>query len=105
MRSRSSGGRSWRTPEPRRAECALLVQDDAAARDDGRRVAVVGCAHLIVVDDVAAGVPDLDPELVRPAAAVHLPVDRGQQEAVPGAPVGRAGPFVLPPGAGNEEPL
>ncbi len=84
----------------------LLENDDGAAANRRRRVGSVGGAHLVVVDDLVCDpVPDLDAELVGTAAAVHLPVAGGQQEAVLPGPVDRAQSFELRPGPGDHQPV
>ena len=59
------GGAIGRNGAPRASFAILLVDDDAAAADGlgvGASHAVIG-AHLIVVDNSARTVQDLDPEL------------------------------------------
>src|SRR5437016_6662844 len=62
-----------------------FVNYDATAAEQRGGVTVLGCAPLVVVDHgIGALVPDLQAEPVGPAAAVQLPVDRGEEEAVDG---------------------
>jgi hypothetical protein len=52
------------------------VDDDRASSNDGQGIGIIAGTRLIVVDQqVAAPVPDLDAELVRTTAAVDLPVE------------------------------
>ena len=82
------------------------MNDDAAAAQHGRRISTVGRVHLVVVHQPATRVvPDAEAELVRAAAAVHLPINRRQHEAVIARIVDLAGAFVLRPRSGDHQPL
>src|SRR5207249_2159778 len=91
----------------RRQQRVQFVDDNAAAAHSRRRVRPVGGAHHVVVDDAVAlvGVPDLDAEPIRPAAAGRLAVPRGQFEAVTAGAVDRA--RAAEPGfrAGHDQPF
>src|SRR3990170_2020404 len=77
----ATGARGLETRGPRAGLRLSFVDHDAPAADHGRGVRVVVGAHLVVVNDLARERdPDLHPELVLPAAAGELPVDRRQQE-------------------------
>src|SRR5437762_9131337 len=84
-----------------------FVNYDATAAEQRGGVTVLGCAPLVVVDHgIGALVPDLQAEPVGPAAAVQLPVDRGEQEAVDGrAAVDRPVTLELRLRARDDEPL
>ena len=61
-----------------RVQSSLLVDDNAPALDRRCGICVVSRAKLVVVNNLMAVVslvPDLDPELVDPAPAVHLPIE------------------------------
>src|SRR5206468_2513438 len=84
----------------------LFVDHNASAANRCRRITVVGRAHLVVVDDPACGfVPDFDSELVHATAAVDLPVNGRQHEAVVAASIDCPGAFVLSLCPGNHQPL
>src|SRR5437763_7637346 len=84
-----------------------FVNYDATAAEQRGGVTVLGCAPLVVVDHgIGALVPDLQAEPVGPAAAVQLPVDGGEQEAVGGrAAVDRPLALELRLRARDDEPL
>src|SRR5256885_9530309 len=91
------GGAIGRNGAPRASFAILLVDDDAAAADGlgvGASHAVIG-AHLVVVDNSARTVQDLDPELIHSPAATDVAVSRSQQEAVARHSIDRAGTLVL----------
>src|SRR5689334_7507439 len=81
------------------------VDDDLAPAQHSRRVGTVGRIHLVVVDKTAAlVVPDPDAELVLPAA-VDLPVNGRQDEAVIARVVDLARALVLRPRARHDQPF
>src|SRR5437762_7471624 len=84
-----------------------FVNYNATAAEQRGGVTVLGCAPLVVVDHgIGALVPDLQAEPVGPAAAVQLPVDGGEQEAVGGrAAVDRPLALELRLRARDDEPL
>src|SRR5262245_48188196 len=67
---------------------------------------VVPGAQLVVIDDLASSlVPNLDSELVRSAAAVHLPVHGAQEESIVPAAVDRARASILRARSRNHQPV
>ena len=83
-----------------------LPDDDAPAAERDGGVPVVVLAELVVVEhEVRGPVPNLDPEPVRPAPAVELPVDGGEEEPVVPGPVDGPLALVWGPGPGDDEPL
>ena len=55
--------------------------------------------------EVRIVIPDFDPESILPASSIDVPIDRRQQEFVASLAVDGAGPFVLRPSAGDNEPV
>src|SRR5688572_17151404 len=106
---RESGPGFQPGPLPERLDYSALlrVDHDAATAEAGCGGRPIHGTHLVVIDDGIAVVlvPDLDPELVGPAATTDLAVDRGDQEAIVAGAVDRSGALVLGPGSGDDEPL
>src|SRR5437899_89666 len=81
------------------------MDHDAAAANRRGWVRAVQSAKLIVINGRACAFPNLDPELVHAAAALHIPVDGGEDEAVAPGVVHRAGTFVLSARARDHQPV
>ena len=61
----------------------FFLNHDAAAVEDGGRIAAVTRSKLIVIHDLAGGfVPNFDAEFVRATAAADLSVSYGVQPGV-----------------------
>ena len=73
------------------------MDDDAAAANRRGWVRAVRSAKLIVINDRASRfVPDLDAELIDPAATLNVPVNGSEDEGVVAGIVYGAQAFVLP---------
>src|SRR5215467_15390857 len=87
-------GRPGDKPWPTIADGLSLVDDDASATERGRGIGIVGRAALVVVDDHAGGVPDLDSEFVD-AGAIQIAVHGRDQEVVARNAIDGPDPLVL----------
>ncbi len=66
----------------------LLVDDDVAASRRRRRVSVVRCVHLAVVNQSPRlAIPDPDAESIDAVASADGAVDGGEEEGVVAAPL------------------
>src|SRR5215210_4751490 len=85
----------------------VFMDDDASATEYCGQASIIVSTYLVVVYDGVAVVlvPDLNPELVGAAAAVHLAVNGSQDEAVVTAAVDRALALELRSRPCNHEPI
>src|SRR4051812_25682022 len=82
------------------------MDGDGAAAQNGRGIAVVSHAKLVIVDDAAGDpVPYLHTELVHAAATVHLAVYCREHEVVAPCAVDRAVTSELRPRPRDHQPV